>query len=469
VVIDGLLWLDQSLLPLQFKPTKDSSQRFTHLTAPLFLGDSNGVTAKIRYESAHGSAGCLPTIWQAVLHSVIAMKRALIIGGSMAGLLAALMLRRMGWEVQVYERIASRLVGRGAGIVTHPELIEAIQAVGVGTRRPLGVEVRRRVILDSDGHVLAELTMPQIVTSWSHLYDMLAEALPRHCYHQNRTLLGLDQESDHVIARFNDGGTAIGDLLIGADGIRSTVRAILMPELRPTYAGYIAWRGLVHEQALSPATRCAIGDKFAFCMPPHEQILSYPVPGPGDGLEPGHRAYNFVWYRPAEESTELRELLTDRDGARHDLSIPPDRISLNAIESMRIDGTRTLAQPFAELVRLAPQPFIQTVCDLESPTMAVGRVALIGDAAFVARPHPGMGVTKAALDAIALAHALGQSPDHVPDALARFSAERCPAGALVVERGRYLGRLIQTLSSSEEQRAQILATIMAGTAVSRWS
>src|SRR5277367_128057 len=282
------------------------------------------------------------------------MKRALIIGGSMGGLFAALMLRKIGWRVDVFERAASRLVSRGAGIATHPELLEALREAGTRVDESLGVEVRHRLMLAPDGAVMAEIRVPQMVTSWSHLYDVLLEALPARHYHQNRAFVRLEQIGEDVKAWFADGGEETGDLIVGADGIYSTVRAVTMADVQPAYAGYIAWRGLVGERELSPQTHRAIAQKFAFCMPPREQILGYPVPGPDNNVAPGHRSYNFVWYRPADEPGDLGELLTDRNGRRHGLSIAPDQIRPQMIARMRDDGSRELAPPFAEMVRLAP-------------------------------------------------------------------------------------------------------------------
>src|SRR5918912_3072246 len=91
-------------------------------------------------------------------------RRAIIIGGSMSGLFSAAFLQRLGWDVDVYERSAVELVGRGAGITTHPELLEALEKCGAGTR-DLGVEVEKRITLDRHGRVVAEKALPQILTS----------------------------------------------------------------------------------------------------------------------------------------------------------------------------------------------------------------------------------------------------------------------------------------------------------------
>lgn len=140
---------------------------------------------------------------------------------------------------------------------------------------------------------------------------------------------------------------------------------------------------------------------------------------------------------------------------KHDLSIPPDRIRPAVIAEMRADADRLLAPQFAEVVRKTPQPFIQSILDLETLHMALGarrRVAILGDAAFVARPHVGMGVTKAASDAAALMRALAENDD-IPSALTAFETERLPCGEAVIQRARRLGAYMQAQLLTDEEKA----------------
>jgi 2-polyprenyl-6-methoxyphenol hydroxylase-like FAD-dependent oxidoreductase len=254
-----------------------------------------------------------------------------------------------------------------------------------------------------------------------------------------------------VTARFADGSEAAGDILIGADGFRSSVRRLFLPEVQPLYAGYVAWRGLVEESAFSAAAHRDIFDKFSFGLPAQEQILGYPVAGDGNDSRPGHRRYNFVWYRPADELAELPHLLTDDAGHRHQISIPPPLIAKAVVAEMRAHAERVFAPQFREVIRLTDQPFLQPIYDLETPRMALGRVALVGDAAFVARPHVGAGTAKAADDGMGLADALAAEPD-VPAALRRFEADRLALGRRIVEQARHLGTYMQREFGSEAER-----------------
>jgi 2-polyprenyl-6-methoxyphenol hydroxylase-like FAD-dependent oxidoreductase len=377
--------------------------------------------------------------------------RALVVGGSLGGLFAANMLHRAGWEVQVFERVADELSGRGAGIVTHPELFEALESAGVTVDDTVGVRVKGRVTLAQDGSVLGELDMPQILTAWSRLYHLLHSALPHGVYRQGAGIVAVQDNKDGATVTFADGSTAAGDLVVAADGIRSTLRQQLQPEVKPEYAGYIAWRGLVEERDLTQATWDALFEKFAFCLPPQEQMLGYPVAGPNNAVARGERRFNFVWYRPADEHAALPDLLTDAAGKRYDGGIPPHCIRADVLEAMHAAANNVLAPQFAEIIQKTHQPFFQPIFDLQSPQLAFGHIVLLGDAAYVARPHCGMGVTKAAGDALALAAAL-QRGASVPAALLEYEKHRIAFGNTVVNHARHLGAYMQAQLKTQAER-----------------
>jgi 2-polyprenyl-6-methoxyphenol hydroxylase-like FAD-dependent oxidoreductase len=221
--------------------------------------------------------------------------------------------------------------------------------------------------------------------------------------------------------------------------------------VHPQYAGYVAWRGLVEERAVSPPTHADLFERFCFCLPAGEQMLGYPVAGAGNSTQPGQRRYNFVWYRPAAEGGALADLLTDQSGHCHEFAIPPPLIRPDVIARMRRDAEALLAPQFAEIVRLTPQPFFQPIYDLESPRLVFDRAVLTGDAAFVARPHVGMGVSKAAADAAVLADALS-APKSIDEALHDYEKTRIAFGTAVVARARHLGAYMQAQLKTELER-----------------
>jgi 2-polyprenyl-6-methoxyphenol hydroxylase-like FAD-dependent oxidoreductase len=240
-----------------------------------------------------------------------------------------------------------------------------------------------------------------------------------------------------------------GDLLVGADGIRSSVRPHLAPGLQPLYAGYVAWRALVAEEAFSPELHDQLFPFFSFGLPPHEQILGYPVAE--DATGPQGRSYNIVWYKPTDVASDLPRLLTDRNGQRHEVSVPPPLIADKVVAEMRARATAMFAPQFQQALALAGRPFFQPIYDLGTPRMVTGRVALMGDAAFVARPHVGAGTAKAAEDAMSLGNAL-RAERPVPEALVAYEAERLPVGRRIIERARQLGTYLQRDFASEAER-----------------
>jgi 2-polyprenyl-6-methoxyphenol hydroxylase-like FAD-dependent oxidoreductase len=391
--------------------------------------------------------------------------RAIIVGGSMSGLLAGLMLLRRGWEVDVFERVESELSGRGAGIVAQPELIATLRRLRIDAA-DLGVEITQRKVIDMEGRMVCELQCPQVLTSWERVYRLLRDAFPAEYYHRGKALTRFEQNAQSVRAYFGPESREC-ELLVGADGLRSTVRQQCLPEFVPLYAGYVAWRALVPEPAFPPAVHEELFETMSFCLPAGEQFLGYPIAGPDNDLRPGHRRFNVVWYRPADEHSELPSLLTDARGVTHEISIPPPLIRREPVEAMRAAAERLLAPQCRAIVRLIDEPILQPIYDMETPRMAFGRVAIIGDAAFVARPHVGAGVSKAADDGAVLADALDGSD--VVSALQQFEAARLPVGRRIIERARHLGAYLQATQTAEErarsQRHSIPEAVLAETAL----
>ncbi len=393
--------------------------------------------------------------------------RAIVIGGSLGGLFAANLLLRQGWNVGVHEQSPVELSGRGAGIIPHPGLFAALERIGIPIDASFGVDIPSRVTFDRSGAVVGTLAVAQKLTTWGRLYELLRAAFPRERYHFGSAVSRVDGDSASVTATFANGATEQADLLIAADGIRSTVRAQLLPEAKPRYVGYVGWRGLADEKALPRPVHRQLFPIFAFCLPEREQMLGYPVAGYTNSTRPGERCYNFVWYRPADEARALRDLCTDESGRCHGSSIPPPLIRPAVRGAMQLAANEKLSPQFIEVVRNARQPFFQPIYDVESSHIAFGRIALLGDAAFVARPHCGMGVTKGAGDAVALADAMARASNDVPAALQAYQAERLRFGAAVVRHGRELGAYLEGSVAPEAQAHHRPDAIMSEIAVDR--
>jgi 2-polyprenyl-6-methoxyphenol hydroxylase-like FAD-dependent oxidoreductase len=381
--------------------------------------------------------------------------RALIIGGSVGGLFAANLLRAIGWQVRVFERAHGDLAGRGAGLAIHHELFSVMQRIGIRLAPSMSVEVRSRIALDRAGAVICEVPLRGTFSAWDRIYRALKTALPAECLCAGMRLERFQQNERGVTAVFADGSLAHGELLIGADGVRSSVRRQLMPHLEPRYSGYVAWRGIVEEADAPAAFHELIFHHMLFCFADGEVAAGLPV-APDGAPRPNARRCQFVWWRPVEPELALPLLCTDARGQQHGISIAPPLIRPELIVLLKEQALSRLAPQLAALVEGARQPMFHAIFDLESPSMVHGRVVLLGDAAFVARPHVGMGVTKAALDAQALADALGACGGDIGAALAQYQRGRQPVGSALVARGQRLGAYIDTQRRPKEGLAAIL-------------
>ena len=368
----------------------------------------------------------------------------------MSGLFAAAFLRQIGWDADVYERSSVELVGRGAGITTHPELLQALESIGASTR-DLGVEVERRIALDRAGRVIAEKRLPQILTSWDRLQRLLRETVDPAHYHLGWNFERVEQNGSGVRVHFSGGRVEHGDILVGGDGVRSGVRAAIQPDVQPIYAGYYIWRGAPNEADLSPRALEEVFPYFSFFLPPQQEVICYPIAGFNDDLRPGHRRFNFIWYRVADADL-LKEMCVDDRGHQHDYSVPPPLIRKDLIATLRDEGQDALPPAINDCLRVIEQPFFTPIYDFIAPHIVSGRVALVGDAASNARPHMGFGVSKAGCDAQALANAL-RDHDNIDTALAAYNRVRQPIGETIVKHSRKLGTHMGVNLQTEEDRA----------------
>jgi 2-polyprenyl-6-methoxyphenol hydroxylase-like FAD-dependent oxidoreductase len=350
----------------------------------------------------------------------------------------------------VFERSSEDLAGRGAGLGTHDALLRVLRRLRIEAASSLGVHTPHYILLNTRGEIGCRLEYPRVMTAWARLYRPLKDALPARNYHPAKSLVAFEQDERGITAIFADGSRASGDLLIAADGPRSTVRPMVLPALRPDYAGYIAWRGLTAEAEVAASDRELLFSSNAFCIPGGELAVSYPVPARDGDLRVGKRDYNIVWYRPTDTAA-LADLNTDASGRRHE-QIPPPLIRAEIIAAVKADARALLAPSIADIFVRAEQPIFQPIHDFASPQLVFGRIALLGDAAFVARPHVGAGVTKAALDAACLADALVAN-EQIDDALAAYNRLRQRAGDWAVSRSREFGACISAEISASAMTA----------------
>jgi len=367
----------------------------------------------------------------------------------MSGLFSAAFLRQIGWDIDVYERSEVELVGRGAGLVAHPELFAALNACGAGTR-DLGVEVPKRITLDHHGDITGERPLQQTVTSWDRVQGLLRETIDPAHHHLGHAFERVEQDGRSVRVHLAGGRVEVADLLVGGDGIRSSVRGQAAPDIQPVYAGYYIWRGAPNEADLEPETLNTIFPYFAFYLPERQEVMTYPIPGLNNDLRPGRRRHNFIWYRPASKE-QLREMNVDENGRQHEYSVPPPLVRKDLIAQMHADARKIMPPVLLDCVMKIPQPFITPIYDFTPESIIFGRIAMVGDAAACTRPHMGFGVSKAGGDAQALARAL-RDFDDIDTALKHYNAERQPIGNIIVMHARKIGTHLGEAPRTEEDR-----------------
>ena len=363
-----------------------------------------------------------------------------VAGGSIAGLCAGNALSTAGFDVHVFERSAGRLTSRGAGIVVQPELLGLLTAVDAPPLATTGCTIRRTVA-GTSGEV-QEMPMPQRFTSWEAIYTSLSGAFPKERYHAGAELAVVETHTEGVRAKVN-GADLDAQLFVAADGFRSATRARHAPETIARYAGYVAWRGVVDEADLPGELVGFFDDAFSFCnLGDGGHALCYLIPGDGLGTEPGARRLNWVWYVTVDEGPALDSIMTDRDGCRRDAAVPQGLVGDDALQDLH-RRTAGLDRRFADLVHATPEPFIQSIIDVAPPAMTFGRVCLIGDAAFVVRPHTAAAAAKAATDASALARVLRANAPDIDRGLAAWQSQQLPMGRELVNYGVMLGKRSQ--------------------------
>jgi 2,6-dihydroxypyridine 3-monooxygenase len=373
--------------------------------------------------------------------------RACVVGGSIGGLTCALLLRELGFTVDVYERTPEQLDHRGGGIVLQPITMRWFDGHSARRITELSTRSSRLRYLGPGNEIVHDEPAEWRYTSWSTVYRALLSDFGAERYHLGEFCAGFGQDPDQVELRFVSGRTERADLAVFADGISSTGRRRLFPEVERHYAGYVGWRGTVREDEVSRETHALLDDALNYCVGDRTHCVLYTIPGMDGELADGERLLNYVWYRNVAAGPELHELTTDVRGIECPVSVPPGAVQRRYVDELRSAAPDALAPAFAEVVRRTAQPYVQVVCDTRIPGMATGRVAIIGDAAFAARPHAAAGTAKAADDAWTLYEHLGAAGGDIPAALASWEPGRLDLGNRLIDRVAAMGARSQVANT----------------------
>lgn len=361
-----------------------------------------------------------------------------VVGGSIAGCAATIALERVGCDVTVFERSSAGLRDRGAGIAIPVPLRESLIARDyLDSDYPFWPSKRRDWIVKQGdvpgGRVVWQQPGEASLNNWSILWKSLRSRVRDGAYRDGARVQSVKQDDNGVLIELDDGASERFDVVVGADGYRSAIRASLFPGTRPEYAGYVLWRGNFPESRVRDRDPIDTADEShawqTICFPGGHGVI-YMIPGDEDRADIGHRRVNWAIYAPTAEGVTF-----DEPG-----SVAPGQIDEDLEARMHWLVAEHFPSWHASLIELtrSEEISIQPIYDEKVPHYVVGRVALLGDAGTVTRPHTGSGATKALQEAMLLEDLCAQHDDW-QTVLDVYDAERTAAGNSIVELGRRIG------------------------------
>ncbi len=337
-------------------------------------------------------------------------RHALIIGGGIGGLAAAIALRQIGLEVTVFERVAE-LHEVGAGLSLWANAIKALDHLGLGDEiRALALPEAEGAIRTPDGKPLMQTSNVQLRAKFGELsvmvhrgalHDLLRRALGQEI-RLGMACVAVEEENQGIRARFRNGQEVQGDLLIGADGLHSQIRAQFHGQQPPQYSGYTAWRGVVAfaPEQLQPGETWGAGARFGQ-VPMQDQ-----------------RVY---WFATC--------------------NVPPGQQSPDSEKAALLRIFGEWHNPIRALIEATPEVAILRNDIYDRPPLKSwgrGHSTLLGDAAHPMTPNLGQGACQALEDAVILAKQLQATAD-IPAALRAYEARRIPRTSKIVQQSRRVG------------------------------
>jgi 2-polyprenyl-6-methoxyphenol hydroxylase-like FAD-dependent oxidoreductase len=362
-----------------------------------------------------------------------------VVGGSIAGCSAAILLSRAGHRVSVFERSRGGLVGRGGGIATTGAMFD---------------ELVERDVIDPDMPHFEASDMPFIIRTpdepetgrvpyaipldlrafhWTELWGQLRRRVPDEAYHQGVTVARATPIGrEGVELGFEDRASERFDLVLFADGYRSIGRPIVDPSATLTYRGYMLWRGLLPEAAMGTSPLGATIPRLSY-VEASGNATAYFVPRAEGSTRPGERLINWACYIPLA-ADDVPAFMLDREGIERSGSIPPG--SMRADEEARLKALMRVNLPtwHGQMIERTTDTYVQLIYTADLSSYAEGRACVIGDAGVVAPPFTGSGVFKGYQNVSRLLDELGQTDD-VDAALARWSTNQVRLGKRLLALG----------------------------------
>ena len=346
-----------------------------------------------------------------------------IVGGSIAGCSAAILLSRLGAKVKVFERSSATLTGRGAGIVLPESFVQKCISLDLLDSDIPRFPISKRSFFVKDnsantGREIWQQSIDVVGFNWGDIYRNLKERVPSEIYYGNEEIGNIEENDNIVSIETTAGKKHLADLVIAADGVNSFIRGKIFPKQEIKYANYIAWRGMI--QVADSATNDLLFAHIPYYVFPRGHALQYHMPA-SDFKQTGNKLLNWLFYEVCEYET-LEKLLIDKDGYQHKISLPPGSLAKKHLDYLHTLARKVLPRAIAEPICQTEKPFMQAIFDQQVPQYVKNKICFIGDAATVLRPHTCSGVLKSLSESISLAHALRhETTDDLSTRLAQWN------------------------------------------------
>ncbi|KAL6152611.1 hypothetical protein ACJQWK_04564 [Exserohilum turcicum] len=356
-------------------------------------------------------------------------KRVVVIGGSIAGLMHTLALKSHGHSVIVLEmRSEQQLQARAAGLSLWPNAQQLLQTYipdvdldGLLIRNP------SFPIMDKDGNVLVDVPFQYDVRTscWAGIHGLLRMACERHvdthgpvAIRSGCSFTGLADCGSHMVVTYRDKAGSehelTADLVVGADGARSKIRSIVLPELKTEYMGYLAWRSYLPEDDAPQELKCTVQGKMPQCMLGGSYIVVYLSPDDHGSMRPGERVVEWCWYDACDAATPtFAEYMTDVNGVCHNSTVPSDLLRQEVWDAQIKRRQSALSPLWQRIFQQSRPPLLTAVRAFDNTRASFfnGKLLLVGEAFTQIRPHLGASCDIAAVSALHLPRVLsGEMP-----------------------------------------------------------
>lgn len=368
-----------------------------------------------------------------------------IVGGSIAGCSAAILLSRAGHRVEVIERSSGGLVGRGGGIGTplavlegllEEDLLDANFPHLVGTAMPFVVRTEAE---PARGRAPYELPLSIAVFHWGALWNDLRSRVPAGAYTEGVAVIdAAEDDSGGARLDLDDGSVRRVDLVVFADGYRSLGRRLAFPDVSIDYRGYMLWRGLLPEAELDDPD--VLGSRLPRLSYPDApgHLVAYLVPGEDGSAAPGRRLVNWAAYIELREE-DVARFMVDREGVARTGTLPPGMLRPEEESRLKAEMVESLPTRYGDIIERTSDTYVQLIYTVRMPGYRRGRMCLVGDAGAVAQPFTGSGVFKGHANVTALLAALDEHDD-LDEALAAWSERQVASADRLLALGEQMER-----------------------------